>query len=359
MAKKEFSSKKRAVDAALERIKANRSYNNSAIEIAKGIVNGKLEDLARGITLIESERLSDRPFAQLLLQEIKILIESKSKNSKKDTVRIGITGIPGVGKSTFIEKLGLDLIKEGHRVAVLAVDPSSKRTGGSILGDKTRMDELAVQEAAFIRPSPASDALGGVARATMEAVILCEAAGYDRIIVETVGVGQSETVVREMVDVFCLLLIGGAGDEVQGIKRGIVEMADIIIVHKSDGDNIDSCANTAQAYRNALHLFPSPPSGEKVDVLIASSLNGSGHGRIREKINSLVKLWKESGWWSKQRANQNSDRMTSHARELLLSQKMNDKKSALLWDKLQTEVTKGTRSAFSAAWDWINYESDT
>ncbi|PCJ82232.1 MAG: methylmalonyl Co-A mutase-associated GTPase MeaB [Bacteroidetes bacterium] len=358
MTKKKFSSKKRAIDAALERIRTNRSDNHNAIEIANGIINGKLEELARGITLIESERLSDRPLAQLLLQEIKSFIEEKSHYSQIDTVRIGITGIPGVGKSTFIERLGLDLIKEGHRVAVLAVDPSSKRTGGSILGDKTRMDELAVQENAFIRPSPASDALGGVARATMEAVILCEAAGYNRIIVETVGVGQSETAVREMVDVFCLLLIGGAGDEVQGIKRGIVEMADLIIVHKSDGDNIAACASTAQAYINALHLFPPPPSGEKVDVLLASSIDGSGHSQIREEIDSLTKLWKESGWWSKQRANQNSDRMTTHARDLLLAQKMDNPKSALLWNKLQLEVTRGTRSAFSAAWDWVNSDSD-
>lgn len=356
MSRNESSSKERAVDAARERIRSNRFGENNVGDIAKGIVGGQREDLAMAITLIESERPSDRPVAQLLLEEIKNI--SEAKGNRDETVRIGITGIPGVGKSTFIERLGLDLIKEGHRVAVLAVDPSSKRTGGSILGDKTRMDELAVQENAFVRPSPASDALGGVARATMEAVILCEAAGYDRIIVETVGVGQSETAVRDMVDVFCLLLIGGAGDEVQGIKRGIVEMADLIVVHKSDGDNIDTCSTTAQSYSNALHLFPTPPSGEKVEVLTASSIDGTGHSQIREQIKSLTTVWKSNGWWSTQRSNQSSDRMTTHARELLLTQKMNDPKSAQYWHELQNEVVKGTISAFSAAWDWINSEKD-
>ena len=167
----------------------------------------------------------------------------------------------------------------------MAVDPSSKRTGGSILGDKTRMEKLANSDNAFVRPSPAADALGGVARATMEAIILCEAAGYDRILVETVGVGQSETSVREMVDVFALLLIGGAGDEVQGIKRGIVEMADLVVVHKADSGNESICKDTASAYRSSLHLFPKPQGEHTVEVLTASSYNGYGHDRFLSLIH--------------------------------------------------------------------------
>jgi len=350
MTNKKSSLRESAVDAARKRIKSNRIESQNITDIAMAVVDGHREELAKAITLIESELASDRPLAQILLQEIKSLTDSSIENN---TVRIGITGIPGVGKSTFIERLGLDLISEGHRVAVLAVDPSSRRTGGSILGDKTRMDDLAVHKNAFVRPSPASDALGGVARATMEAIILCEAAGFDRIIVETVGVGQSEIAVRDMVDVFTLLLIGGAGDEVQGIKRGIVEMSDLIVVHKADGNRINACKNTAQSYRNALHLFPTPPSGESVQVQIASSTENTGHKEVRAQISNLTKAWKNSGWWLKQRSDQRSDRMTSHATELLFSKQLSEPSSSKLWQELKTEVINGTRSAFSAAWDWV------
>ncbi|MEZ7836940.1 MAG: methylmalonyl Co-A mutase-associated GTPase MeaB [Flavobacteriales bacterium] len=347
MSSQKMSSKNKAVDAARKRIQSNRTEGFNASEIAAAIVEGKREELAKAITLIESENPSDRPLAQELLQAVKDL------SSGKETLRVGITGIPGVGKSTFIERLGLDMIKDGDRVAVLAVDPSSKKTGGSILGDKTRMDELAVHSAAFVRPSPAASALGGVARATMEAVILCEAAGYNKVIVETVGVGQSETSVREMVDVFTLLLIGGAGDEVQGIKRGIVEMADLIVVHKADGDRIDTCMKTAQSYRNSLHLFPMPDGGEVVEVMTASSITGAGHHEVKEHIASLAKNWRKSGFFIAQRSNQQSDRMFSHAKDILLDKKMGDPSSKADWEVLSQEVKSGKQSAFSAAWSWV------
>tara|TARA_B100000767_G_scaffold267185_1_gene285569 strand:- start:2164 stop:3240 length:1077 start_codon:yes stop_codon:yes gene_type:complete len=350
MTNRKSSSKEHAVDAARRRIKSNRIESSNIQDIARSVVAGNREDLAKAITLIESELASDRPLAQHLLREIKTL---KQGSEATQTVRIGITGIPGVGKSTFIERMGIDLINEGHRVAVLAVDPSSRRTRGSILGDKTRMDKLAVHGKAFVRPSPASDALGGVARATMEAVVLCEAAGFDRIIIETVGVGQSEIAVRDMVDIFILLLIEGAGDDVQGIKRGIVEMADLIVVHKADGNRIDACKTTAQSYRNALHLFPLPEGGEIVDVMTASSLENIGHNEVRTKINNITEAWKSNGWWLKQRTLQRSDRMTSHASELLFLKQMNDPSSAKHWQVLKDEVINDTRSAFSAAWDWV------
>ncbi len=355
MTNRKSSSKEHAVDAARKRIKSNRLESSNIQDIARSVIAGHREDLAKAITLIESELASDRPLAQRLLSEIKTLTQSSEENK---TVRIGITGIPGVGKSTFIERMGIDLINEGHRVAVLAVDPSSRRTRGSILGDKTRMDELAVHRKAFVRPSPASDALGGVARATMEAILLCEAAGFDRIIIETVGVGQSEIAVRDMVDVFILLLIEGAGDDVQGIKRGIVEMADLIIVHKADGKRIDACETTAQSYRNALHLFPTPDGGEVVDVMTASSLENKGHKEVRTKINHIIAVWKSNGWWLTQRTHQRSDRMTSHASELLFLKQLNTPSSAKQWQALKDDVINGTRSAFSAAWDWVHRGED-
>jgi len=343
-----FSSKNKAVDAARKRIQTNRAEDFNASDIADAIIDRNREELAKAITLIESENPSDRPLAQELLKAVKHL------SPHQETLRIGITGIPGVGKSTFIERLGLDMINDGERVAVLAIDPSSKRTGGSILGDKTRMDELAVHPAAFVRPSPAAEALGGVARATMEAAILCEAAGYNRIIIETVGVGQSETSVREMVDVFTLLLIGGAGDEVQGMKRGIVEMADVIVVHKADGDRIDSCIKTAQSYRNSLHLFPMPDGGELVEVLTASSTTGAGHNEVREQIERLTKSWHKSGFFLTQRSNQQSDRMLSHAKDILFDKTMGEPSSKSNWEGLSNEVKLGHQNAFAAAWAWVH-----
>ena len=231
---------------------------------AAGIRAGDRGLLSRGITLLESTLPEHRAQATALVEAC--------LPHAGETLRIGITGSPGVGKSTFIENMGGYLLERGHRVAVLAVDPSSERTGGSILGDKTRMPRLTVHPDAYVRPSPAGTTLGGVTRYTREAITLCEAAGYDLILVETVGVGQSETAVYHLTDCFALLLLPGAGDELQGIKRGIVEMADLVWINKAEGDNAKAAKATQRAYRNALHLFPPKASGWTVPVLRGSAL---------------------------------------------------------------------------------------
>lgn len=245
-------------------------------QIADRLRAGDRRALARAITLVESTRPDHREAADRLLAEI--LPHTGA------ATRIGITGVPGVGKSTFIEAFGLHLIAQGHRVAVLAVDPTSQRTGGSILGDKTRMEELGRHPDAFIRPSPAGATLGGVARRTREAMLLVEAAGHDVVIVETVGVGQSETAVAGMVDTFLLLLLPGGGDELQGIKKGIVELADVVVVNKADGDLAGPARNAVAEYRHALALLRPTLAGWTVPVLAASALAGTGIAEVRAAI---------------------------------------------------------------------------
>jgi LAO/AO transport system kinase len=255
------------IDAA-ERFSNIRADNIKADDYVHGIINGNRTLLSRAITLVESAL----PKHQALAQEI----ISGCLPHAEDSIRVGITGVPGVGKSTFVEALGKHLTASGHKVAVLAIDPSSSRSKGSILGDKTRMEDLANDPDAFIRPSASAGSLGGVARKTRESIILCEAAGFDCIFVETVGVGQSETAVHSMVDFFLLLMLAGAGDELQGIKRGIMEMADAIIINKADGNNIDKAKLARQEYSNALHLFPATASGWEVPVEICSALENTG-----------------------------------------------------------------------------------
>ncbi|MBK9436336.1 MAG: methylmalonyl Co-A mutase-associated GTPase MeaB [Micrococcales bacterium] len=232
--------------------------------------------LARAITLVESRKHAHRALASELLTTL------MPDTGKAD--RIGLTGVPGVGKSTFIDQFGMNLTAEGHKVAVLAVDPSSSRTGGAILGDKTRMERLSVDPNAFIGPSPASGSLGGVARATREAILLCEAAGFDVVIVETVGVGQSETTVSEMVDIFVVLMLAGAGDELQGIKRGVLEIADLITVNKADGDNVKRARLAAADYRRAIHLMTPASPNWTPPVLTCSALTNDGLPKIWEQI---------------------------------------------------------------------------
>ncbi len=244
-------------------------------EYADGVRAGDRTVLARAITLIESQNPDHRRVAQALIQEL--------LPSTGGSHRVGITGVPGVGKSTFIDQLGIDLTAAGHRVAVLAVDPTSSRTGGSILGDKTRMERLAVDPAAFVRPSPAGRSLGGVTRSTRETILVCEAAGFDVVLVETVGVGQSETVVADMVDFFLVLMLAGAGDELQGIKKGVLELADMVAVNKADGDNQVRAELAAADYRAALHLMsPASPTWSP-PVLTCSGLSGAG----------LPELWRQ------------------------------------------------------------------
>ncbi|HWK47442.1 MAG TPA: methylmalonyl Co-A mutase-associated GTPase MeaB [Stellaceae bacterium] len=241
---------------------------DTTASLAERILAGDRRALARGITLAESSRSDHRLTAEALIERI--------LPHTGGSIRLGISGVPGVGKSTFIESFGLTLIGSGRRLAVLAVDPSSKRGGGSILGDKTRMTDLARSPAAFIRPSPAGTTLGGVARRTRDAILLCEAAGFDTIIVETVGVGQSETAVADLVDLFCLLLLPSAGDELQGIKKGIVELADLILVNKADGEMRAAAQHTVADYRSALRLIrPSSPHWQP-PVLAVSAITGEG-----------------------------------------------------------------------------------
>ncbi len=247
--------------------------------LVTGILAGDRVRLGQAITLVESTRPEDRTLAGRV-------VDACLPHSGQ-SIRIGITGSPGVGKSTFIEGMGLLTLAEGRRVAVLAIDPSSQRSHGSILGDKTRMEKLGQQEAAFIRPSPTGSTLGGVARKTRETIILCEAAGFNTLLVETVGVGQSETAVHGMVDFFLLLLLPGAGDELQGIKRGIVEMADLFAINKAEGDNAQRARQSAQAYRNALHLFPAKYPFWTPPVQICSALNGEGMPEIWSAIKSF------------------------------------------------------------------------
>lgn len=251
-------------------------------EYIRGILAGDRLVLSRAITLAESTLQDDQELADALIEAI------LPKTGKAR--RIGITGVPGVGKSTFIESFGMFLIGEGHKVAVLTVDPSSTKTRGSILGDKTRMEELSRDPDAYIRPSATGSTLGGVANATREAMLLCEAAGYDIILVETVGVGQSETAVRNMVDFFLLLMLAGAGDELQGIKKGIMEMADGMAITKADGDNIRASKQARSAYENALNLFPAGPGGWRPKVLVTSALKNEGMSEIWSLIGEYYSL---------------------------------------------------------------------
>src|SRR5512133_3488660 len=246
--------------------KRRKKYSED--EFVSGILSGNRTILSQAITLVESSLPQHYETAQVIVEKC-LPYSSKS-------IRIGITGVPGAGKSTFIETFGLHITREGRKLAVLTIDPSSEQTKGSILGDKTRMEQLSVHPHAFIRPSPTTGALGGVARKTRETIILCEAAGFDTILVETVGVGQSETSVHSMVDFFLLLMLAGAGDELQGIKRGIMEMADMIAITKADGENIERAERAMSEYANALHLFPPPPSGWTPRVTTCSSRSGRG-----------------------------------------------------------------------------------
>lgn len=253
--------------------------------------------LSRAITLIESALVSDRQLSEEVLTEIL----PRSGNS----LRVGITGVPGVGKSTFIESFGLDLCDNGHKVAILAVDPSSQKTSGSILGDKTRMEELSHHPNAYIRPSSTGTSLGGVANKTRETMLLCEAAGFDIVLIETVGVGQSETAVKGMVDFFLLLMLAGAGDELQGIKKGIMEMADSLVITKADGQNIAESKRAKIEYQNALHLFPPNNSGWYPKVLTCSAVKNTGLGEVWELIKEFEEQTKNSGFFEQQRTQQN------------------------------------------------------
>lgn len=309
--------------------------------LAEGVLDGDRRALARAITLIESTRPDHRGEAARLLEA---LLPRTGRS-----VRIGISGVPGVGKSTFIEALGLQLIAAGHRVAVLAVDPSSQRSGGSILGDKTRMPELARAEAAFIRPSPTRGTLGGVARRTREALLATEAAGFDVVIVETVGVGQSETTVADMVDLFLLLIAPGGGDELQGIKRGIMEIADLIVVNKADGELKAEAGRTAAEYRGALQLLrPRSPSWTP-QVLLCSALGGSGVPEVWEAVGAYRAALEASGEIAARRAEQARQWLWQEVQENLLAELRAHPEVEARIAALEAKVKAGALPATAAA----------
>ncbi|MDQ5895119.1 MAG: Methylmalonyl Co-A mutase-associated GTPase MeaB [Actinomycetota bacterium] len=287
------------------------STRPSVQELKEGLTGGDRGSLSRAITLAESRRADDQEHAQELIAD---LLPETGK-----ALRIGITGVPGAGKSTAIEALGLWLIERGHKVAVLVIDPTSSRTGGSILGDKTRMHQLSSQENAYIRPSPSGGVLGGVARKTREAMLLCEAAGFDVIIVESVGVGQSEAELAEMVDCLILLLVPGAGDELQGIKRGIMELADMIVVNKADGDRVPMAKRARGDYRHALRMLPPSTPGWETPVQIASATEGTGLAEIWESVEAHRALLEESGLLEKRRRHQTEKWLDSMIEEAVLA----------------------------------------
>jgi len=325
-----------------------RKVQSINIEVLfEGLIQGNKTTLAKAITLVESSRPSDFEPAEKLVT----LCLQKPNNS----IRIGITGVPGVGKSTFIEAFGTYLTKIGKKVAVLAVDPSSSISKGSILGDKTRMENLSKDPNAFIRPSPAQDSLGGVAKRTRETIILCEAAGYDVILVETVGVGQSETLVHSMVDFFLLLKLAGAGDELQGVKRGIMEMADALVINKADGENLKAVKHAMTEFKRALHLYPPKENSWTPKVTSCSSLNNTGIDSIWELISEFLKLTQDNGHFTNNRTKQNKNWFLQTVEEQLRLRFFGQDDIKKHMHDLLVKIENHTLSPVAAAQELLSY----
>ncbi len=286
-----------------------KRHRLSVQEYIDGVLGGDRVILSQAITLVESSLASDQEIAEALMTAV---LPHSGRS-----IRIGITGVPGVGKSTFIEKFGWQVIEEGYKLAVLAVDPSSQSSKGSILGDKTRMEKLSMDKRAYIRPSPSGNTLGGVSARTREAMLLCEAAGFDVVFIETVGVGQSEIAVKGMVDFFLLLMLAGAGDELQGIKKGIIEMCDALVINKADGDNIEAAKRAKREYANALHLFSMKESSWNPKVKTCSGLSGAGLPEIWQMIQDYQGLVVRNGFFERNRAEQRVSWMQEHIKYLL------------------------------------------
>lgn len=326
---------------ALERFRRMKRREFTIDDYIEGILGGRSEILARAITLLESSRADHRQIAQSIIERC-LPYTGKA-------VRIGITGVPGAGKSTFIEAFGRMLTRTGHRIAVLAIDPSSQKSKGSILGDKTRMEELAGDANAFIRPSPSGDSLGGVARKTRESALLCEAAGYDIVLIETVGVGQSETAVHSMVDFFLLLQIAGAGDELQGIKRGIMEMAELIVINKCDGSNKERASLSKVQIDNALHLFPPAISGWNPKTLTCSAIEKRGIEEIWEEIQNYMKHTENNGYLATRRQEQAIYWMYESINEKLKQDFYENENVKRELETMKTYVLENKISSFVAA----------
>lgn len=323
-----------------------RRKRYSADEFVAGILSGNRTILSQAITMVESSLPDHYETAQLIVE--------KCLPYSGRSVRIGITGVPGAGKSTFIETFGLCITGEGRKLAVLTVDPSSEDTKGSILGDKTRMELLSIHPNAFIRPSPSAGKLGGVARKTRETIILCEAAGFDTILIETVGVGQSETSVHTMVDFFLLLMLAGAGDELQGIKRGIMEMADLIAITKADGQNKQIAENARIAYRNALHLFPKKLSGWCPQVHTCSAITNSGIKELWGIIMEYIDFTKKSGYFETSRKEQSIIRMHNTIIEYLNNSFYNNKDVKSMVPDIEKQLNEGSITSYKAALKLLN-----
>ena len=312
-------------------------------EMTDGILSSNISYVSKAITLVESTKHEHQEQAQQIINTI----IKHSGNS----FRLGITGVPGVGKSTFIESYGLEVINRGHKLAVLAIDPSSQLSKGSILGDKTRMEQLSVHPKAFIRPSPSSGSLGGVARKTKESIIICEAAGYDYIFIETVGVGQSETAVHQLTDFFLLLMLAGAGDELQGIKRGIMEMADGIVITKADGTNTDKAKMARGEYARALHLFPPTESNWIPEVLTCSSTENKGIKEVYDMIDKYKRHNVSSGFYKTKRAHQTKQWLHQTINDTLIERFYSNPiiKEEIL--KIEKQLKKNQINPYQAAMD--------
>lgn len=328
-------------------VRRPRRRSLTASEYVEGILKGDVSVLGQAVTLVESTA----DVHQSLAQEVIEKCLPYSGNSR----RIGITGVPGAGKSTSIDVFGLHVLRQGGRLAVLAIDPSSERTQGSILGDKTRMEKLSQQKDAFIRPSPSAGSLGGVARKTRETIVLCEAAGYDNIFVETVGVGQSETAVHSMVDFFLLIQLAGTGDELQGIKRGIMEMADGIVINKCDGDNVERARLAAAQFRNALHLFPPTPSKWVPEVITYSGYFELDIDKVWDMIDRYFRYVKETGYFETKRNQQARYWMMETIDEKLRSNFYHNPEVKALLDQKEMRVLNNEQSSFTAAQDLLDF----
>ncbi|MHA7110993.1 methylmalonyl Co-A mutase-associated GTPase MeaB [Sunxiuqinia elliptica] len=313
----------------------------------EGILNGNITTLSQAVTLVESAKKEHQEIAQEII--------TKCLPYSGKSLRIGITGVPGVGKSTFIESMGKYITKRGGKLAVLAIDPSSERSKGSILGDKTRMEELSSDPNAYIRPSPSAGSLGGVARKTRETIVLCEAAGFDTIFIETVGVGQSETMVHSMVDFFLLLMLAGAGDELQGIKRGIMEMADAITINKADGNNIEKAEMARVQYKNALHLFPPTDSGWTPKVLTCSAFHHIGIDKIWDTIQGYVDLVKKNGYFQHKRNEQSKFWMYETINDRLKSDFYQNDALKTMTKGFEQKVLGEEMSSFVAARELLDF----
>ena len=326
--------------------RANRRPRLGVSDYVEGILKGNVSILGQAVTLVESTAEAHRQLAQEVIEKC-LPYSGKSR-------RIGITGVPGAGKSTSIDVFGLHVLGKGGKLAVLAIDPSSERTRGSILGDKTRMEKLSQQPNAFIRPSPSAGSLGGVARKTRETIVLCEAAGYDNIFVETVGVGQSETAVHSMVDFFLLIQLAGTGDELQGIKRGIMEMADGIVINKADGDNIERANLAAAQFRNALMLFPPTPSKWKPEVMTYSGYFELNIDKVWDMIDRYFDYVKQTGYFEQKRNEQAKYWMLETIDEQLRGNFYRQPEIKALLQQKEMRVLNNEQSSFTAAHDVLS-----